>query len=257
MPTASPKPTPTPTPVPTPTPLPIPTATPIPSPTPTSSPGDSAISIGQALAKGGRVTVEGVATTSSTLIDPSGRLLVIQDATAAVEIRLPVAGSSGSAGLAGHVPGVGSSLRVTGTIGRAYGAPRLTVVNVTWLGTVTPPLPRRITTAPGAALEWQLVQVTGRLDTVHKLGDRWRTEIIVGSIRIPIAGLAGSRITVGRLFAGRQATIIGIVRQGVSDGARPALCDRTTRRVGPGVRRGRPSPADAADQDLRLGRRDG
>ncbi len=102
---------------------------------------------------------------------------------------------------------------MTGTIGRAYGAPRLTVTTVTWLGTTIPPSPQPIRTAPGASLEWRLVQVTGRLDTVHKLGDRWRTEIIVGSIRIPIAGLAGSRIAVGRIFAGRQATIVGIVRR--------------------------------------------
>jgi hypothetical protein len=138
---------------------------------------------------------------------------VIQDPTAAIEVRLPVAGSTGLAGLAGHVPGPGTSLRITGTVGRAYGAPRLSASLVTWLGVASPPLPLRLSVAPTAALEWRLVQVNGRLVTIHKLGDRWRAEIIVGKVRIPVAGLAGSRISVGRLLAGRLVTIIGIVRR--------------------------------------------
>jgi hypothetical protein len=157
--------------------------------------------------------VEAVVTTSTTLLDPSGRLLVIQDPTAAIEVRLPVAGSAGAAGLAGHVPGPGTSLRITGTVGRAYGAPRLSASLVTWLGAVSPVLPLRLSAAPTAGLEWRLVQVNGRLVTIHKLGDRWRAEIIVGTARIPVAGLAGSRISVGRLLAGRLVTIIGIVRR--------------------------------------------
>ncbi len=154
-----------------------------------------------------------MATTTTRFFDASGRLLVIQDATAAIQVRLPVAGTAAAAGLAGHVPGVGSALRISGTVGRAYGAPRLTVASVAWLGSVTPPMPLRISTAPGASLEWRLVQVNGRLDTVHKLGDRWRAEIIVGSVRIPIGGLSGAAISVGRLFAGRQVTIVGIVHR--------------------------------------------
>ncbi len=212
-PTPVPSPTPTaiPTPTPTPVPTPSPTATATPSPTATANPGS--ITISQAIRQGGKVTVEAVATTSTTLLDPSGRLLVIQDATAAIEVRLPVAGSPGAAGLAGHVPGPGTGLRITGTVGRAYGAPRLSASLVTWLGAASSPLPVRLSVAATAALEWRLVQVNGRLVTVHKLGDRWRAEIIVGKVRIPVAGLAGSRISVGRLLAGRLVTIIGIVRR--------------------------------------------
>lgn len=179
------------------------------------------ISIAEALRQGGKVTVEGVVTTNPTLIDPSGRLLVIQDSTGAVEVRLPVAGTSGASDLAGHPILPGAHLRVGGTLGRSYGAPRLTASTATWLGWASQPLPLRITAAPGAGLEWRLVRVTGRLDTIHRLGLRWRAELIVGSNRIPIVGLTGSQIPVGRLFAGRRVTIVGIVRR-----AYPSAIDR-------------------------------
>ncbi|HEY7827221.1 MAG TPA: lamin tail domain-containing protein, partial [Candidatus Limnocylindrales bacterium] len=162
-PTASPSPSPMPTlsPAPTPAPTPTPTPTLSPTPSPAPSPTSGSITISQAIRLGGKVTVEAVVTTSTTLLDPSGRLLVIQDPTAAIEVRLPVAGSAGAAGLAGHVPGPGTSLRITGTVGRAYGAPRLSASLVTWLGAVSPVLPLRLSAAPTAALEWRLVQVNG------------------------------------------------------------------------------------------------
>ena len=218
-PTASPIPTATPTPTPSPSPTPAPTATPTqaPSPSPTSSPSPtptaSTISIADALTRTGQVTVAGVVTAGPSLIDTSGRLVVIQDASAAVEVRLPATGSKSAAGLAGQrvVPGV--SLMIQGIVGHAYGAPRLTANAATWLGTTAQPAPLRITSVPGAALEWRLVVATGRLDSVHRLGLRWRAELIVGSVRIPIAGLAGSQIVVGRLFTDRTVTIVGIVRR--------------------------------------------
>lgn len=159
------------------------------------------------------MTVEGVVTTKSTLIDPSGRLLIIQDSTAAIEVRLPVAGSAGAAGLMGHLLVPGTRLQASGSIGRSYGAPRLTASTVIWLGSATQPLPLRITAAPGSQLEWRLVQASGRLDAIHRLGLRWRADLIVGSSRIPVVGLTGSQIPVGRLLAGRRVTIVGIVRR--------------------------------------------
>jgi hypothetical protein len=84
---------------------------------------------------------------------------------------------------------------------------------VIWLGSATQPLPLRITAAPGSQLEWRLVQASGRLDAIHRLGLRWRADLIVGSSRIPVVGLTGSQIPVGRLLAGRRVTIVGIVRR--------------------------------------------
>jgi hypothetical protein len=90
-----------------------------------------------------------------------------------------------------------------------------------WLGSAAQPLPLRIIGAPGPALEWRLVQASGRLDAIHRFGLRWRADLIVGSTRIPVVGLTGSQIAVGRLFEGRRVTLIGIVRR-----AYPSAIDR-------------------------------
>ena len=66
---------------------------------------------------------------------------------------------------------------------------------------------------PDSALEWRLVVATGRLDSIHRLGLRWRAELVVGTVRIPIVGLTGAQILVGRLFTDRKVTIVGIVRR--------------------------------------------
>ena len=155
----------------------------------------------------------GIVTTSLTLIDSSDRLLVIQDASAAVEVRLPASGAAGVSRPAGEPLGPGSRLLVTGVVGHPFGAPRLVASSVTWLGSDVEPRPLRIMAAPGPALEWRLVAVTGRLDVIHKLGLRWHAELIVGSIRIPVIGLTGARIAIGRLIIGRRVTIVGIVRR--------------------------------------------
>ena len=157
--------------------------------------------------------VEGVVTTSPTLIDPSGRLVVIQDATAAIEVRLPASGAAGITEWAGQPLGPGAHLQVKGSVGHSYGAPRISASAVGWLGWAPQPLPLRISAAPGPAIEWRLVVVSGRLDAVHRLGDRWRADLIAGSTRIPVAGLTGAQIAVGRVLAGRRATIVGIVRR--------------------------------------------
>lgn len=159
------------------------------------------------------MTVAGVVTAGPSLLDGSGRLIVIQDASAAIEVRLPAPGSTASSSLGGRLPAPGTELRVSGTVGRSYGAPRIAASAVAWLGQAAQPGPLRITTAPGTGLEWRLVVVSGRLDTIHRLGLRWRADLVVGSSRIPIVGLTGSRIAVGRLIPGRRATIVGIVRR--------------------------------------------
>ena len=194
-------------------PAPLPTASPTPAP--------STISIADALARGGTVSVAGVVTAGPSLIDTSGRLVVIQDQSAAVEVRLPAANANGLAGLAGRRVGPGMSLRIKGSVGRAFGAPRITASTVTWLSQVAQPVPLRITAVPGAGLEWRLVIASGRLDSIHRLGLRWRAELIVGGTRIPIVGLTGAGIGVGRLFPDRRVTIVGIVRR-----AYPTAIDR-------------------------------
>jgi hypothetical protein len=213
--------TPTPTQSPAPTPTPQPSATPSPIPAASPTPAPSTVSIADALARAGSAAVTGVVTAGTTLIDTTGRLVVIQDQSAAVEVRLPAANAKGLAGLAGRRIVPGMSILVKGSVGHAYGASRITASTVTWLGQVAPPAPLRITAAPGAGLEWRLVVVSGRLDSIHRLGLRWRSELIVGGTRIPIVGLTGAGIGVARLFPGRRVTIVGIVRR-----AYPTAIDR-------------------------------
>ena len=122
---------------------------------------------------------------------------------AAVEVLLPV----GTARLP-----VGARVRLAGTMGTAYGAPRLRSTDVDRLGGSASVAPLRLYAAPTAAHVWRLVVVTGRIADVHKLGDRWRAELVVGSARLPIVGQAGAGIPVDRVIEGRTATVVGIVR---------------------------------------------
>jgi hypothetical protein len=82
-------------------------------PTPTPS-GPTAISVAAALAKadGVSVVIEATVTAGTALLDSSGRRIVVQDGSGAVEVLLPV----GSAG-----PAVGSVIRVKGAMAHAWG----------------------------------------------------------------------------------------------------------------------------------------
>ena len=163
------------------------------------------VSIAQALlSQGDRVRVVGTVTAAGRLLDSTGRVVVIQDATAAVAVRLP----TGTA-----TPRVGARLRVDGTVGRAYGAPRIAATDAVVTGTSSSVLPLGLRTAPGAAHEWRLVRIEGEVVDVHKLGDRWRAEIAVGSSRVLVSGLPDSGLAATALVEGRRATVIGIVRR--------------------------------------------
>jgi len=184
---------------------------PSPSPSPSGSAGPSAppsagmaSPIAQALGQAGRqVAIDATVTATTTLLDATGRRIVVQDATGAVEVLLP-------AGVAR--PAVGSRIRVAGTMGTAYGSPRLRATSVDRLGDGTVIVPLRLFAAPTSAHLWRLVTVTGRIADVRKLGDRWRVELIVGGVRIPIVGQPGAGIPVERVAEGRTVWVIGIVR---------------------------------------------
>jgi hypothetical protein len=57
------------------------------------------------------------------------------------------------------------------------------------------------------------VSVSGRVDTVRKLGDRWRAEIVVGAQKVVVVGEAGAGIPSTALEEGRTATVVGIARR--------------------------------------------
>jgi len=202
-------------PVPSPSPSGAPSASPIPSarPTPTPHPSPSAhptpaappfLTIAAARVREGReVMVQGVVTIDPTLLDATGRRLVIEDATGAIELYL----AAPDAALR-----TGRLVRVTGTVGRAWGAPRLRAEAVVALGSRTPTA-HSLSVAPGPATEWRLVRLRGTIEEVHRSGDRWQAELRVGSVRIPVIGLAGSGIEATTVAAGRTATVTGIVKR--------------------------------------------
>ena len=184
---------------------PAPSAGPSASPTPTAVGGGPTVrSIAWAILAGsGTVTVEGSVTVRASLLDATNRRLIVQDTSAAIEVLLP--GSTGA-------PPVGSRVRVTGEVGRAYGAPRIKSTSISGLGTLrAQPLDLRV--APGAAHEWRLVRVRGDVVEVHRSGDRWMAEVLVGGTRIPIVGLTGAGVPAAALTVGRTAVVTGIVRR--------------------------------------------
>ncbi|HSL34065.1 MAG TPA: OB-fold nucleic acid binding domain-containing protein [Candidatus Limnocylindrales bacterium] len=193
-------------------PSPAPSSGPSATPGASSSTAEAVLSIAQAIRRGdGAVTVEGVVVAGAELLDTTGRRIVIQDATAGLEVLLPTGASA---------PAVGTRIRVGGSIGRAYDAPRLKASDIAVRAVGAKPLPIVLRAAPTAAHEWRLVRASGTIADVSKLGDRWRAELTVGRERIVVTGLAGARIPVTALVEGRAATVTGVARRpypGASD----------------------------------------
>jgi Lamin Tail Domain len=185
-------------------------AGPAPTPSPTSTPGSGDappddVSIAQAIGLQGRtVSADGVVTVPASLLDTTGRRIVIQDTTGAVEVLIPTGAEA---------PPPGHRIRVVGEVGRAYDAPRIRASTLTDLGPAPMPAPHALTGTPTVALEWRLVRIAGTVMDVHKLGDRWRAELAVGSARVVAQGLTGARIPSTSLVVGRRVTIVGIVRR--------------------------------------------
>ena len=185
-------------------------AAPPPSGSPSPTAGSSgtaltAMSIAKALHVTDRtVAIEAIVTAPATLLDATGRRIVVQDSSAAVEILLPTGTPA---------PAVGSKIRAEGRIGVAYGAPRLRADKLVVTGNGSLPAPATLHGSPGAAQEWRLVAVTGRVVSAAKLGDRWRAEVEVGTAKVVVIGQPGAGIASTTLAVGRSATVIGIARR--------------------------------------------
>jgi hypothetical protein len=149
-------------------------------------------------------TVEGVIVAGAGLLDADGRRIVIQDATGGIEVFLP---SDVPA------PALGAQVRVEGTVGRAWDAPRLRAATVTVLGGGGTVTPRWLDDGPSEAVEWQLVRVAGTIADVTRLGDRWRADLRVGNRSVLVTGLAGAGIASSSLVEGRAVTVVGIARR--------------------------------------------
>ena len=174
---------------------------------PGASPGSTAVSIANALAysDGTAVVVEGTVTAQATLLDSTGRRIVVQDGTGAIEVLLPTGSES---------PSVGTRFRVTGVTGHAYSAPRIVATNVESLGKGSAVTPLALARPPAERDEWQLVRIAGTVEKVERLGDRWRAEIVFANGgRAPVHGQAGAGIPSTAIVVGRPLTVTGIVRR--------------------------------------------
>jgi hypothetical protein len=149
------------------------------------------------------LTVEGVITAGTELLDASRRRVVLQDGTGAVEVLLPAPATLGP----------GTRLRVAGTIGRAYDAPRLRAEQVVALGSADLPPAIALSKQPDASLEWRLARMTGTVERTTRVGEAWRSDVSLGGTRILVIGLAGAGIPSTRLAVGTRVTLTGIVRR--------------------------------------------
>jgi len=198
---------PSPSPSASPSSTPRPSATVPPSPVGSPTPGPSGpavVTISAAILSGGPVVVEGVVVAGSGLLDAEGRAIVLQDASAAIMVRLP-------AGAAGVRPG--RRLRIAGESGRSYGAPRILASTVADRGAAQQPSPVALHAPPTAAVEWRLVRVSGVVRSVHRDGSAWKAELAAGGTLFLVEALAGAAIPADRLRAGATATIVGIARR--------------------------------------------
>jgi hypothetical protein len=189
------------------------TSTPKPGASATHSTGIPTMPIAAAMRETDRdVAIEATVTAGASLLDASGRRIVIQDRSGAVEVLIPADMTA---------PRVGTRIRAVGRSGTAYGAPRLRATRVTRLGTSTLPAPLRLNGPFTSAHTWRLVSITGRIGEVRKLDERWRAEILVGAHRLVVVGQPGARIPIERVIEGRSIEVIGVVRP-----AYPSASDR-------------------------------
>jgi hypothetical protein len=186
------------------------------------------LSIARASRTTGRdIAIEAVVTAPASLLDGSGRRIVVQDASGAIEILLPKDASA---------PGVGARVRAIGRVGTAYGAPRLRATSVDRQGSAAVPAPLRVAGALTPAHAWRLVAIAGRVEDVRKLGDRWRAELVLGSQRFVVLGQPGARIPSTALSEGRAVEVVGIVRPPYPSATdrRPSILPRSAGDVRPG-----------------------
>jgi uncharacterized protein YdeI (BOF family) len=205
--------------------------------------GPSVVTIAKALAITDRdVAIDAVVTAGGALLDNSGRRIVVQDATGAIEILMPKDAPA---------PSVGTRIRAAGRVGMAYGAPRLRAESLDRRGASTVPAPLRVQGPLTTAHAWRLVAVSGRVDDVKKLGERWRAELAVGTSTLVLLAQPGARIPNTALSEGRIAEVVGIVRPAYPSASdkRPSILPRSAadiRQTGPSGGTGA-TPAQRAD----------
>ncbi|HET9852533.1 MAG TPA: hypothetical protein VFP56_08520 [Candidatus Limnocylindrales bacterium] len=177
------------------------------APSTSTAPGArGAVPISTVLAapEGTTLTIEATVTAGHALLDSSGRRIVVQDSSGAIEVLVP----SGST-----PPKVGTKVRVSGRTGLAWGAPRIGATSLASVGSGNI-APANLNRAPGARDEWLLVRMSGTVLKVERLGDRWRADVtLANGTRVAVNGQAGAAIPSTAVITGRRITVMGIVKR--------------------------------------------
>jgi hypothetical protein len=184
-----------------------PGASPSPGPSASSRAAGAAVPVATALAvpDGTRVTIEVTVTAGASLLDASGRRIVGQDRSGAIEILLPT----------GTEPAApGTRLRIIGTKGLAWGAPRIAASEVAKLAERASIQPLTLRRAPAERDEWLLVRISGEVAKVTRIGERWRAELtLADGTAALVQGQSGAGIASTSIVVGKRIAVTGIVRR--------------------------------------------
>ena len=208
---------------------PIETEAPDPTSAPTSAPTGTPVygNLSAALGtRGAAVDVEATVTATAGLLDIGNPTVVVDDGTVAVAVILPAAADA---------PRVGMRVRVTGKIGSWEGGPTVIASQVAAQGILQAIDPRPTAGPLDSSLEWQLVQVCGRIDRFVPAGARWRADMLVDGHTVTVLGEPSVAIALTKSSVGRLAVVVGIVRRSTSDSSVFQLLPRTSLdfRLGP------------------------
>jgi hypothetical protein len=200
---------------------------------PSPSPSASGVVIHRDLAsalrvRGSAVDVTATVTASAGLIDWGGPTIVVDDGTAACAVVVP-AGTDAIR--------VGSRVHVVGKVGSWQSGPRVVATLVQTLSELQAVEPRQVVGALTAQQEWQLVQASGRIDRITRVGVRWRADLLVAGRSVGILGEPASGIAASSVLQGHMAVFVGIVRRSTSNSGEFELLPRSPLdfRLGPAL----------------------
>jgi len=200
-----------------------------PSPSPTPSATAVHHDLASALAaRGSVVDMTATVTASVGLIDWGGPTIVVDDGSAACAVVVPAGTNAIS---------VGSRVHVVGKVGAYQSGPRVVATLVQALGELQAVQVRQVGGALTSQQEWQLVQASGRIDRVTRVGVRWRADLLVAGRSVAVLGEPTSGISASQVMAGHMAVVVGIVRRSTSNSGEFELLPRSPLdlRLGPSL----------------------
>ena len=178
--------------------------------------------------RGSAVDVEATVTATSGLLDISGPTIVVQDASGAVAVVLPVGTNA---------PGVGMRVHLTGKVGSWESGPTVLASRVESEGQLQAIEPDVANGALDSSTEWRLVRACGRIQKLTHAGSRWRVELLVNGQLVVVLSEPAVGISIAASAVGRLAMVTGIVRRSTSNSAEFQLLPRSSLdwRLGPAV----------------------